>query len=281
MQTTPTKYPYLAVICGEEHAVKGWREGNLLTDKGEFAFNLLHGDLSIQSARLVEVALLQFDQNGEWLLNGHNLRMLEFLPAGNRLSGIINREDLRVHKREIHAVAWFQGKIAEDIIPLLDTILDSWKTVEQPNKIKEMFSPSQQFGIGLGNVVSSFTMFKDLGKPIWLTKFQPVAATNQNIARLEIASTDSASVPAKVVKPIKQKAIKLRQSKPTARAKKVLVPIKSVPEFFTSIQGAADYIGVTARTILNWKSRGWLEVEQNGRKIRIAKTDLDKCKNQQ
>jgi hypothetical protein len=273
-------YPYLAVICGEEHAVKGWRDGNLLTDKGEFVFNLLHGDHSIQSARLVEVALLRLDQNGDWLLNGRNFRMLEFLPAGNRLSGITSREDLRVHKGEIHAVAWFQTKSAEDIIRLLDTILDSWKTASQPDKLKEMFStPYHQATIGLGNVISSFTVFKDWGKPIWLTKFQQVA--NPNLARLEITSADSVNVPVKVVKPTKHKATKLRQPKPVARVKNVIVPNKSAPDFFMSIKAAADYIGVTARIILNWKRRGWLKVEQNVKKIRIAKTDLDKCKNRQ
>jgi hypothetical protein len=34
-------YPYRAVICGEEYIVKGWRNGNLLTDKGEFIFRRL------------------------------------------------------------------------------------------------------------------------------------------------------------------------------------------------------------------------------------------------
>jgi hypothetical protein len=212
------QYPYLAVICGEEHAVKGWRDGNLLTGKGEFVFNPLHGDRSIESARLVEVALLQLDEKGEWLLNGHHLKMLEYLPAGNRLSGITSREDLRLHKGEIHAVAWVQAENAEDIIRLLDTILDSWKTASQPDKIKEMFStPYHQATIGLGNFVSDFTVFKDWGDPIWLTKFQPVAKTNQNLDRLEMASADSAKVPVKALKPTKHKANKTRQPKQVAR----------------------------------------------------------------
>ena len=40
MQTTPTKCPYRAVICGEEHIVKGWRGGNLITDTDLAADNV-------------------------------------------------------------------------------------------------------------------------------------------------------------------------------------------------------------------------------------------------
>ncbi|MGA2541264.1 MAG: helix-turn-helix domain-containing protein [Verrucomicrobiota bacterium] len=52
---------------------------------------------------------------------------------------------------------------------------------------------------------------------------------------------------------------------------------KSAPDYFTSIKDAAKYAKVTERTIKNWKSRSWLKVEQLGRKIRIAKAELDKC----
>ncbi|HTV75487.1 MAG TPA: helix-turn-helix domain-containing protein [Candidatus Baltobacteraceae bacterium] len=61
----------------------------------------------------------------------------------------------------------------------------------------------------------------------------------------------------------------------------VVEPIKPAPEFFTSIKAAAAYIGVTPRTILNWKKSEWLKVEQKGKKIRIAKVDLEKCKSRQ
>jgi len=211
------QYPYRAVICGEEHIVKGWHGGNLLTDKGEFVFSQLYGDYPIQSARLVEVALLQLDENGEWLLNGHNLRMLQFLPEGNRLSDITSNEDLRVYKGEIRAVAWVQANSAWNTTQLLDTILTFWKTASQPDKIKEMFSPYQQIGVGLGNAISSFTLFKDWGKPIWLTKFYPVAKDNLDPAGVEIVQAQPANVPVKAVKPTKHKATKVRQPKPVAR----------------------------------------------------------------
>lgn len=50
------------------------------------------------------------------------------------------------------------------------------------------------------------------------------------------------------------------------------------PDYFGSLEAAAKYAGVTPRTIQNWKRRGWLVVEQIGRKIRIARAELDKCK---
>ena len=54
-------------------------------------------------------------------------------------------------------------------------------------------------------------------------------------------------------------------------------PEKSASDWFTSYAAAAKYAGVTERTIKNWKSRGWLKVEQNKRLIRIARDELDKC----
>jgi hypothetical protein len=271
------QYPYRAVICGEEYIVKGWRGGNLLTNKGEFVFGLLHGDDSIYSTRLVEVALVQSDENGEWLLNGHNLRMLQFLPEGNRLSDITSDEDLRVYKGEIRAAAWVQTNSAWNITQLLDSILTFWKTASQPEKVKEMFSPYQQIGVGLGNAISSFTLFKDWGKPIWLAKFHPVVKDNLDPAGVKIVPAQPANVPVKAVEPTKNNAIQVSQPKSVARAENVVAPTTFAPEYFTSIKAAAKYAQKSERTIKNWKRDGWLKVEQVGKKIRIAKNDLEKC----
>jgi excisionase family DNA binding protein len=62
------------------------------------------------------------------------------------------------------------------------------------------------------------------------------------------------------------------------QASKAAAPSKSPPDYFTSLDQAAKYAGVTKRTISNWKRRGWLKVEQTGRKIRIARAELLKCK---
>jgi excisionase family DNA binding protein len=53
------------------------------------------------------------------------------------------------------------------------------------------------------------------------------------------------------------------------------------PVWFT-VTSAAKYAGVTKRTIRNWIRDEWLKgVEKQGRKIRIARTELDKCRNRQ
>jgi hypothetical protein len=54
------------------------------------------------------------------------------------------------------------------------------------------------------------------------------------------------------------------------------------PEWFTDYASAAEYAKVSEKTIRNWTNkldgnRQWLPVEKVGRKIRIARTDLDKC----
>jgi hypothetical protein len=229
--------------------------------------------------------LLQLDEKGEWLLNGRNLKSLQSLmPTGSRLYSITSGEVLRVHKGEIHAVAWVQASSDGDITKLLDMILDFWKMASLPVKEKEYANiPTllQEFVINLQASDAYRKAFAGWSKPIWLTQFHPIAKNNPLPAVLEIAPAQPANVPVEAVKPTKTKAAKVRKSKSIAGAKNIVVPIKSVPEFFTSIKAAADYIGVTARTILNWKKRGWLKVEQNVKKIRIAKTDLDKCRNRQ
>jgi excisionase family DNA binding protein len=52
----------------------------------------------------------------------------------------------------------------------------------------------------------------------------------------------------------------------------------SPPEFFHTFQSAADYAGVDRKTIYNWKRSEWLPVHQDGRKVRIARADWDKCR---
>jgi len=69
------KFPYRAVICGEEHIVRGWRGRKLITDKGSFFVGHIYGDWQIQTARIFEVALIQSDGNGGWLLNGKALSL--------------------------------------------------------------------------------------------------------------------------------------------------------------------------------------------------------------
>jgi len=185
----PTVMPsmYRAVIFGEEHIVKSWHGENLLTDKGEFVFRRLKGkqvdsewageipggvpsNHPIQSTTLLEVATLQSDGNGGWLLNGHNLWPLQFLPAGCRLNGITSSEVLRVHKGEIHAVAWVQSISAGSITLQLDTVLADWKTARKFDQANVKSVIPDSFYLN---------QFAGWSKPIWLTEFHQVGAAKE------------------------------------------------------------------------------------------------------
>jgi hypothetical protein len=125
------KFPYRAVICGKEHVVKNWNGENLLTDKGQFTFRPLKKNGKSYwprtECRLLEVAILQPADTGEWLLNGHSLSLLQFHPSGKRLMGIAESEDLRLYKQEIRAVAWYLAVSAGNQTAELDIVLDDWK----------------------------------------------------------------------------------------------------------------------------------------------------------
>ena len=179
---TSVPYPYRTVILGEEHIVKAWQEGNLLTDKGEFIFQRLQGkqvdsewagvfpggvpsSYPIQSMKLLEVATIQPDGNGGWYLNGQHFAKLQFLPASIRLNGVANSEVLRVYKDEIRAVAWVQAVSCGSLTLQLDTVLSDWKLARQCNKAN------------LNDVLpDSFyrNLFAGWSKPVWLTEFHGV-----------------------------------------------------------------------------------------------------------
>src|SRR5882724_5616087 len=109
------QYPYRSVICGEEHIVKGWHNGNLLTNKGEFVFSQLFENKSIYSARIIEIALVRSNEAGDWFLNGHNIQLLQSLPAGDRFFCITDDENLRVYKDEVCAAVWVQTNGIKDV----------------------------------------------------------------------------------------------------------------------------------------------------------------------
>jgi hypothetical protein len=309
---TSVQYPYRAVICGEEHIVQGWRSGNLLTDKDEFVFRRLYGkqvesewtgaipggvpsDYPIQSTTLLEVATLQSDGNGGWLLNGHNFGSLQFLPAGCRLNGITSSEVLRVHKGEIHAVAWVQAISTGSITLQLDAVLADWKAARQLDKANPTFAMPDSLSVNL---------FCGWSKPIWLTEFHQVGAeTNpwlDGLSKLLESPPEPVpvaemlekginpylagveNVPAQPAIPKRARLKKARQPKRIVRATNVVEPVKSAPRYFT-IKTAAGYAKKSERTIRNWIKNDWLIVEKNksGRKIRIEKTALDKSINKQ
>ncbi len=200
---TNLQYPYRAIICGEEHVVKGWQGGHLLTDIGDFVFRRLQGNqvesewagelgrvpcnCPIESTRILEVAMLQSNGNGRWLLNGRDLSLLERLSAGTRLHEITLSEVLRVHKGEIQAVAWVEAFSGGSVTVQLDTVLAEWKS---PQK----HPPFDSFD-RIRECVSGW--FAGWSKPIWLAEFHKVGA-NKNpwmeglSEKLQTAKSDSA-----------------------------------------------------------------------------------------
>jgi hypothetical protein len=124
--------PYRAVICGEEYRVEGWRGRELITDKGSFFVRPIYGDWQIQTQRILEVATIQSDGKGGWLVNGKDLSSILSLPMGARLADIPNDENLRVFKKTICAVAWLQTQNSDKLTELLDLILRFWKLTPKP-----------------------------------------------------------------------------------------------------------------------------------------------------
>jgi len=174
------KFPYRAVICGEEHIVKGWRGRKLITDKGRFFVGHIYGDWQIQAARFLEVALIQSDEKGGWLVNGKPLSFLDSLPMSERLSAIPGDENLRVYKDRICAVAWFDlaGNSAR-ITELLDAVIKFWNTASLP-PIKSDEEPSfakvlNTLTHSLHNISKYRELFATWSKPVWLTEFRHVA----------------------------------------------------------------------------------------------------------
>lgn len=272
-------YPYRAVLCGEEHIVEGWRGNHLVTDKGRFAIGHIYGSWQIQTCRILEVATVQSDNNGSWLVNGKTLETLKRISLGVRLGDIPNDENLRVYKNKICAAVWMDTGKAPNVTELLDEIIRFWKTATLPPAKKPYEEPIWATALtmlshGLYSIQRYKELFPTWSKPIWLTKFRLVG-NNSLPVEVETVKVLPENAPVKLIEAPKEIV------QPETKVINVVELPKSAPDYFTSIEAAAKYIGVSNRTILNWKKREWLKVEQNGKKIRIAKTDLEKCKNRQ
>jgi hypothetical protein len=174
------RFPYRAVICGEEHIVTRWQGRKLLTNKGSFLVRHIYGDWKIQSHRFLEVALIQSDGNGGWLLNGKALALLESMPMGQRLMDISSDENLRVYKDKICAVAWLDKagnwtKVTE----LLDDIINFWDKASLPpvesDEEPSMAKLLNTFTHSIYNLSKYRELFAAWSKPVWLTEFRHAA----------------------------------------------------------------------------------------------------------
>lgn len=177
-------FPYRAVICGEEHIVQRWRGRELLTDKGSFLVGHIYGDWQIQAHRILEVAMMQSDGMGGWLVNGKNLSSIKSLPAGTRLTHIPDDENLRVYRNKICAVAWLQTQNSENVTELLDLVLEFWKLASQPADDSKRGKDDWQSS--LHDVSHAFLELSNYqrvfhaqwSRPVWLTEFRRAGQKN-------------------------------------------------------------------------------------------------------
>lgn len=170
-------HPYRAVICGEEHVVKGWKDGNIVTDKGEYIFQRLQGrdveaewagelgsvrfNYSFNCAYVMEVATLRANKRGEWLLNNQKLDTLLCPPTGIRLHDLKRSEVLQLRKNEIKAVAWVQTVRGGNSTVEIDLVLRDWRDGKRRRPAKQP-----------GEVNWHGNFFAGWSKPVWLTSFQ-------------------------------------------------------------------------------------------------------------
>ncbi len=202
------RFPYIAVICGEEHIIKGWQGGKFITDKGSYRVGHIYGNWPIQDHRLFEIATIQPDNNGSWLLNGISYSKLEKFRLGARFSDLKTDENLRARKESICAVAWFDttGKWTKTV-ELVDELLKFWKAAILPVverkkiTILEGREPSLALVLGelagnMGETLLEIEKYKKLfpawSKPAWLSEFRPAGqkklktAEQKQIAQITI-----------------------------------------------------------------------------------------------
>lgn len=259
-------FPYRAVICGEEHILKGWRGRKLITDKGSFFVGHIYGDWQIQAYRLFEVALIQAGENGDWLLNGKPLSLLKSLPMGARLAAIPSDETLRVHKGKICAVAWIQAANLPNLTEFLDKLVDFWmQASEQPD---EKASLSSIVLFGLSEVFEWKYVSAAWSKPVWLTEFRqagktaPISPQEKKLARaakeLQTAKAQLRRAEAVAGDTLKEALAKWYRFSPMgmsadtqARIEKAVKLYLTDPEMRSQSKIAAEF-GVTQKTVSGW-----------------------------
>ena len=273
------QYPYRAVIFGEEHTVQGWRGRNLVTDTGSFTVRHIYSpDWPIQDHQLVEVATVQADGKGGWLVNGYPLpHYLNRLCMSERFQNISTDETLKLHKIKIFAGAWFGIPNSPETSRLVDLLMEFWHGARQ-----RIGNPKQGRLIApmwdLPTILDTRPCQLEKGgwsSPHWLSEFRPVEKKPRHPKK---QIEDAAHLP-QLQQAAKIEVVEGTPAPEKIAQKKVQEPAPSAPDYFFSYKKAAQYIGVTERTIKNWKRDNWLKVEKIGRKVRIAKTDLEKSKN--
>jgi hypothetical protein len=95
------QFPYRAIICGEEHILKGWRGRKLITDKGIYLVNHIYSNWQIENHRLLEIAMIRFDGNDGWLVNDKPLSLLEKLTIRTISARHAGRRERKDHEKAV------------------------------------------------------------------------------------------------------------------------------------------------------------------------------------
>ena len=234
---------YKAKIEGKERDVTGWTaEGNLLLADGE-QFEIWPLDVApgtLRSSILLQVSKLTFT-GGVWLLDGECLNAPRDSTSPFQNSESLTEYFTRMNLRD--TLNRRESELRGDDPVRLEQFRHSVVAVAFLSEHYEDF-PEQA-----PNPEGSYKV---------LVQGEPITMIETKIPS------------AKAFRPVLLCTFRSIVEEPARDG--------SLPDCFTSYEDAAAYVGMTDRTLKNWKKRGWLNVEQHGRLIRIARTDLDKCR---
>jgi hypothetical protein len=271
--TTNFQLPYRAIICGEEHIVNGWQGRKLVTKKGRYFVGHIYGNWQIENHRILEVALIQSDGKGGWLVNGKPLSFLDSLPMSERLLAIPGDENLRVYKDKICAVAWFDlaGNSAK-VTDLLDEVIKFWnraslppiKSDEEPSVAKLFYTLTHS----LHNISNYRELCATWSKPVWLTEFRhaaqkiPISSQQKQIVSIstELLDTKAQLSKAKAIANgnLKEALSKWMRFDPPRMSADTKARIeKAVKLYLTdpekrSLKKIGDEFGVSRKTVSVW-----------------------------
>jgi excisionase family DNA binding protein len=259
---------YSAVIFGHEREILGWTDnGTLALADGSQLAIVSQGGVALPG-RIWRIARLRFE-DGNWWLDGQILpkpyyddgnlfidkrdcpAAICYLEDGNWWLDELNRPTARCFTPDSDPAKFELGRITH-----LDTVSGLAVTLKLSEHYK---GPWRHEVVAVAWLKDSF-----------------IERPNQIIEECGEILPETPRPQAKGYAPylLTRCDFLVNSQTPTA--------LKDSPaEWFTSYASAAKYLKVSARTIGNWKNRGWLPVEQVGRKIRIARTALDKCRNRQ
>jgi hypothetical protein len=232
-------YPYQATVSGKSIKITGMdADGKYLFDGGEKLWIKPLKREPFRALTLKNISKLTFT-GGEWVLDGENVKNRYYAAA--------------VTSRETNGEAHTEEQTTFRLLEVLKML-----SHEDRDKRKGVAWFDEHFAQVEGETAEDCAVLQDsldsihgVGKfdvkpPLPPAKgFRPVLLADYQIVNRPQAGTGQRD--------------------------------KSDPAYFTSIKQAAAYAKKTERTILNWKQRSWLKVEQVGKKVRIAKTELDKC----